>query len=86
LKKGLQITREACKLFIGIEAVFELLALLEDLLGALLIGPEIAGGDLLFELDQERTVGGRVKESSGRERCVRGDRKSGVGGLPAAWE
>jgi hypothetical protein len=56
-------------LAIELQAFFEAGALLEDLAGAFLVGPEVGFGNLLLELVKLGLFGAAVKETSGRPRC-----------------
>jgi hypothetical protein len=50
-------------------AFFRLLALLENFLRLLLVGPEIRLADFLFECGQQCLIAGDVKDSSARAPC-----------------
>ncbi len=81
MKVRLDVAGLALKRARGIDAVFELLALLQKGLSLFLILPEIRGAGLPLEGGKLRARGGDVKDSYARARCVCGDRRSVAGGL-----
>jgi len=71
--------------FFGNDALFRLLALLQDFLRLFLVPPEIRLAGFLLESGQTRAGGRYVKGSSGRERCALGALRSDVRGLRESW-
>ena len=78
---GLDVARFSGERFLGVDAVFELLALLQDRLGLFLVVPEIRSAGFFFDCGYLFRCGGRVKDSSARARCVLRARRSVVAGL-----
>jgi hypothetical protein len=67
---GFEVAGFAVERFGGAEAVFDLLALLENSLRLLLILPEIRVADFFFEGGELLAGGFYVKDSSARGRCA----------------
>jgi len=81
---GVDVRKRAREFFFGGDAGFGVLALLEDGLSFLLVLPEVGRADFLFERFQEFTIGGNVKDSSGRARCVFSARRNAIADLQCA--
>jgi hypothetical protein len=58
-----------CYLAVECDSLFEAGALLKNLAGAILIGPEVGFGNLLLQLVELLLFRPRVKETSARPRC-----------------
>jgi len=84
LKIRVDIGKRAREFFFGGDAGFCVLALLQDGLGFLLILPEVRRAAFLFERFQEFAIGGNVKDSSGRARCVFSARRNAIADLQCA--
>jgi hypothetical protein len=84
LKIRFDIGKRAREFFFGGDAGFGVFALLQDGLRFLLVVPEVRCAAFLFERFQEFAIGGSVKDSSGRARCVFSARRNAIAGLQCA--
>jgi len=85
MKVGFQVAQPAGQLLVGLEAVFGLLALLEDFLGLFLVLPEIRLAYFRFQAGEDFAVVADVKDSSARARCAASVLRNDVRGLRESY-